>query len=109
MVLAIKYCEDFYYDNEFYSQIGGITCREMNGLEMELLLLLDYDLHVRPEIYESYSSDLLLQRHCGGFTFGKKETEVISKSSTMLPQISSQSSIKTVPSSSDFSHEEASH
>ena len=57
-MIAVKYYDDCYYDNEFYSKVGGISCKELNVLEIEMLSLLQYSLYVLPECYEKYVLDL---------------------------------------------------
>jgi len=37
IILAIKYNEDDYYTNNYYSKVGGIIVKEFNLLEYELL------------------------------------------------------------------------
>ncbi len=61
VVLAIKFLEDVYYDNDYYSKVGGISCRELNGLESEMLRLMHYELFISPELYQTYLGQLL---HC---------------------------------------------
>jgi hypothetical protein len=46
VVVASKYCEDVFETNEYYSRVGGISMKEMNILELEFLLKLDFDLYV---------------------------------------------------------------
>lgn len=46
LVLAVKYCDDTYYKNSFYAQVGGIPLGELNSLERELYFLLSFKLHV---------------------------------------------------------------
>ena len=40
VVLAIKFFEDEFYNNSFFSRLGGISIAEMNLLERELLMRL---------------------------------------------------------------------
>ncbi len=54
MVLAIKFNEDNYYTNEYYSSVGGISCEEVNQLESEMLQLLKYDLVIHQKKYDRY-------------------------------------------------------
>ena len=108
MVLAAKYHEDYYYDNVFYSKVGGISCGELNKLESEMLLRLDFILYISPEVFEQFVVDLnsctpgrIICPMCG-----TNHSTVFEKGCTcMFPRISSQSSIKTIPSSSDLSKE----
>jgi len=53
-MLAIKFNEDDYYSNEFYSKVGGITNQELNYLESEAYKLMDYSLWVDLVFYENY-------------------------------------------------------
>ena len=46
MLIAIKFNSDFYYDNFFFSKIGGIALSEFNKLEKEFLFLINYQLYI---------------------------------------------------------------
>ena len=46
MILAIKFNEDDYYSNEYYAKVGGISMKEMNQLESNSLLLLDFNVFI---------------------------------------------------------------
>jgi len=52
--VAAKFLDDSYYPNLFYSQIGGITLKELNFLEVEFLFGLNFSLHVTPPEYRRY-------------------------------------------------------
>jgi len=54
LVVAIKLYEDGIYNNTYYAHVGGIPLRELNRLELELLLLLDFDLFIGEALFESY-------------------------------------------------------
>ena len=101
IVLAIKFYDDNYYNNEYYSKIGGISCLEMNKLESELLSLLNFDLHVLPEVFEQYSQDLAARASDQGTIMDDVKPE------SKITQTWSQSSINTVPSSGDICQEES--
>ena len=58
MLLAIKYAEDFYYDNEFYSKVGGLSLKELNDLEGEMLDMIGFFLHVDESVYKKYKEDI---------------------------------------------------
>lgn len=55
-----------YYDNAYYAQIGGITTREMNKLELGFLERLKFRLHVTVSVFESYCSHLEREVAMGG-------------------------------------------
>lgn len=53
-MVAAKYCDDFYYRNDFYAKVGGIPSEEMNQLELALLLALDFSLFIREDEFSNY-------------------------------------------------------
>ena len=57
-MVAIKFYDDRFYSNEYYSRVGGIPCVEMNRLEADMLSLLDYDLTVTSEQYDAYLNSI---------------------------------------------------
>jgi hypothetical protein len=59
LVVAVKFYEDKYYKNSFYSKVGGISSTELNTLELEFLDFIDYTLYVSEEEYQTYSSTLM--------------------------------------------------
>ena len=54
LILAIKYNEDVYFNNEYYAKVGGISLKDMNTLEEISFELIDYNLFVSDEIYNKY-------------------------------------------------------
>ena len=102
ILLAIKYNEDVYYDNEFYSKVGGLSCTELNGLEGTLLDWLDFDVHVSSEHYQRYLASL-------GWTQVQPMEDIGTEDKSKPPfiAISSEASMKTVSSSNELSREEA--
>ena len=64
-----------------------------------MLEFLGYDLHVMPELYEQYKNDLLLRIQ------EPVPFEEIEKKGAKFMQVSSMSSIKTIPSSGDLFQE----
>jgi hypothetical protein len=56
--LAIKFNEDDYFKNSHYAKIGGIALEEMNKLEFELYVLLDFSLFVNNTLYSKYEKYL---------------------------------------------------
>jgi hypothetical protein len=60
--IVMKYASDDHYNNAFLAKVGGIELREFNRLEMDLLELLNFDLHVD---YVEYTETwkLLVQSH----------------------------------------------
>ncbi|PJF19444.1 hypothetical protein PSACC_00720 [Paramicrosporidium saccamoebae] len=46
LCVASKALGDHYYSNSFYAKVGGISTSELNALELELVVLLDWRLQV---------------------------------------------------------------
>jgi hypothetical protein len=49
LMVAAKFFDDVYFNNAFYARIGGVTTPELNGLEIEFLFMVGFDLAVNPE------------------------------------------------------------
>ena len=46
IIIEVKFNEDKYYTNRYYSKIGGMDLRQLNEMEMELLLNINFDLYI---------------------------------------------------------------
>jgi len=60
VMLAAKFHDDVFYSNEYYARVGGLKCVELGKLEVKLLRLLNWRLHVRREEYDQYFVRVLL-------------------------------------------------
>ncbi|EES19489.1 hypothetical protein BDA96_09G136100 [Sorghum bicolor] len=58
VVVAAKFIDDAFFNNAYYGRVGGITTREMNMLELDLLFSLDFRLKVDIETFGSYCLQL---------------------------------------------------
>lgn len=58
MVVALKYNEDDYYSNEYYAKVGGISLKELNQLEYNILILLDFNVFIDDALYENYENQI---------------------------------------------------
>ena len=54
VLISIKYNEDSYYDNIYYSEIGGVKLRELKMIELTFLELNQFNVFVDHEEYEQY-------------------------------------------------------
>ena len=54
LVLAIKFNEEYFETNEFYSKIGGLSNKSFNKLEISVLKILNYKLYIKKDIYDNY-------------------------------------------------------
>ena len=57
-MLAAKFFDDHYLDNQHYAAVGGVPKGEMNVLELEFLFLLEFNLHVTRADYDMYRTAL---------------------------------------------------
>ena len=51
-LLGIKLLHDFYMSNSFWSQVGGVSLKEVNAMEIVFCEALRWDLRVNPEEHE---------------------------------------------------------
>ena len=60
VLIALKYNEDEIYNNNYYSQIGGINYEEIMQLELNFLVLIDFNVYINNKTFEQYKSALQL-------------------------------------------------
>ena len=58
VLIAIKYNEDSYYDNKFYSEIAGVKLKELKTIEYTFLELNDFNVYVNKTEFEQYKKNL---------------------------------------------------
>ncbi|TVU16140.1 hypothetical protein EJB05_39691, partial [Eragrostis curvula] len=58
LLLASKFLDDFHHSNAFFACVGGVSNAEMNKLELELLVLLDFEAAVGHRDYDTYRDHL---------------------------------------------------
>ena len=61
IVVSIKFLEDNFYTNEFYAKIGGMKLEELNRLEIEFLLMIDFRVFVSQEYFNYYRNSVFKQ------------------------------------------------
>lgn len=59
ILLAAKFFDDAYYNNAYYSKVGGVLVSEMNGLEVDFLFRINFSLHVPPDVFDKYKAELV--------------------------------------------------
>ena len=52
VVLAVKYLDDVFFPTSYYAQVGGLSARDLNLMEIECFLLLGFDCGVTAEDYD---------------------------------------------------------
>lgn len=55
ILLSAKYTDDIYFNNKYYARVGGISCAEMNALELEFLFRVKFDCNTHPEEFKKHS------------------------------------------------------
>ena len=58
LLLSIKYNEDTFFDNQYYSEIAGVKIKELKLLEYTFISMVDFNLFVSDVIYEKYRNYL---------------------------------------------------
>lgn len=58
VLLSIKYNEDSFFDNQYYSEIAGVKIKELKLLEYTFISMVDFKLFVCDDIYEKYKNYL---------------------------------------------------
>ena len=59
IVIAIKYIEDKFYSNKYYSKIGGMDLDILNKIEMKFLVGIGFDLYVEEKFFHMYKNKLM--------------------------------------------------
>lgn len=55
-VLTLKYWEDDVYQNKYSAEVGGVSLKHLNELEVEFLFALNCELYISEETYSKYES-----------------------------------------------------
>ena len=57
ILLAIKMNEDKIFKNEYYSSIAGISLKELNLIEYNFLIILDFQIFIPENIFNYYKNE----------------------------------------------------
>lgn len=68
VTVASKFFSDVFYTNSRYAKVGGLPQGELNQLELQFLLLNDFDLVVPPEELARYAAQLIAYGQSKGHT-----------------------------------------
>ena len=63
ILLSAKFFDDHFYFNPHFALVGGLKEREMNTLELEFLFLIEFNLYVTAEDYQTYYNTLARMAH----------------------------------------------
>lgn len=81
ILLAAKFFDDAYYNNAYYSKVGGVLVSEMNGLEVDFLFRINFSLHVTPELFEKYKAELMAHAQSMDMSMASVAPEAIMQAS----------------------------
>ncbi|KAM3165429.1 Cyclin [Lachancea thermotolerans] len=56
VTVSTKFFSDFFYSNSRYARVGGISLKELNHLELQFLVLCDFELIISVEELQKYSN-----------------------------------------------------
>ncbi len=59
VIIAIKFLEDKYFTNVFYSKICGVKISKLNKMEYEFVCGINFDLYIEKSFYYKYENLLL--------------------------------------------------
>ena len=58
ILLSLKYNEDEIFNNDYYSEIAGVSKKELKQMEYEYFVLLNFNLHIEEELFELFKNAL---------------------------------------------------
>jgi len=61
VLIATKILDDSPYENRYFSHVGGISVQELNQLERQFLVLLNFNLNIPPRYFECYRYEVEVQ------------------------------------------------
>ncbi|SCU82675.1 LANO_0B07162g1_1 [Lachancea nothofagi CBS 11611] len=56
VTVSTKFFSDFFYSNSRYARVGGISLKELNHLELQFLILCDFELIISVEELQKYGT-----------------------------------------------------
>jgi len=63
VMLGAKFFDDQYYNNAHFGKVGGVSCKEINLLEIEFVFMINFNLYVETDLFETYSKRLESHAH----------------------------------------------
>jgi len=58
VMVAAKYLDDVYYSNKHWAEVAGISTKELNALELEMLFRLNFDMSISRDEYDAFHAQL---------------------------------------------------
>lgn len=80
VTVSTKFFSDFFYSNSRYARVGGISLQELNHLELQFLVLCDFELLISVNELQRYAD--LLYKFWNNSPVVEKETDAPSPTAT---------------------------
>jgi len=59
IMLGAKFFDDQFFSNAYFGEVGGVSSKEINMLEIDFLFMINFNLHVESNLYKTYNERLL--------------------------------------------------
>jgi len=59
VMIATKFFDDQYFNNAHFGRVGGVSCKEINLLEIEFLFMINFNLYVESDLFTTYDNRLM--------------------------------------------------
>jgi len=59
IMVAAKFFDDQYSNNAYFGKVGGVSCKEINLLEIEFIFMINFNFYVEPKMFETYTKRLI--------------------------------------------------
>jgi len=59
IMLAAKFFDDQYFNNAYFGKVGGVSRKEINLLEIEFVFMINFNLYVETDLYDTYNKRLM--------------------------------------------------
>jgi len=59
IMLSAKFFDDQYFNNAYFGQVGGVSRKEINLLEIEFVFMINFNLYVETDMYDTYNKRLM--------------------------------------------------
>jgi len=66
IMVSAKFFDDQYFNNAYFGKVGGVSCKEIDLLEIEFLFMLNFNLYVETELFGMYNRRLIRRCPSGG-------------------------------------------
>jgi len=58
ILIAVKFYDDQYYSNKHWCNVGGVSIKELNNMEIKFLIEIQFELFVTSQVYKLYNKKI---------------------------------------------------